>query len=102
MPTTAAPPLPSPVRPGTVWCWEPLKPPARCNVQITDTRWNGEEWLVETEMLTADHYTAAGSRYWNELDRFVEAAVFLAASSDDYAVDTYRLSSRPGVVGGGS
>ncbi|WP_158691029.1 hypothetical protein [Streptomyces sp. 351MFTsu5.1] len=97
---TSAPPLPLPIREGTVWCWEPLKPHARCDVRITETRWNGEEWLVECEMLTADQYTPAGSRYWNELDRFIEAAVF--RGDEEFPVDTYRLSSRPGVVGGGA
>ena len=75
MPTTAAPPLPSRIRPTTTWCWEPLKPHARCDVRITETRWNGEEWWIECEMLTTDGLSAVGSKHWNELSRFVEAAM---------------------------
>ena len=76
-----------------------MKPHARCNVRITETRWNGEEWWVEVEMLTADQFTPAGQRYWNELDRFIEAAVFV--NETEFPVDEYRISSRPRIVGSG-
>jgi hypothetical protein len=81
--SNAAPPLPLPIRVGTAWAWEPLKPHARQDVRITATRWNGEEWWIETENLTTTRYSAAGARCWNELDRFVEATVFLGPAEDD-------------------
>lgn len=61
-----------------MWCWEPLKSHARCKIRIVETRWNGEEWWIETEALETAGYATAGERHWNELDRFIEAAVFLA------------------------
>lgn len=66
---------------GTVWVWEVSKPAARCLVQVTDVKWNGEEWWVECEQLTADGWRPAGvptfdkRRHWNDLSRFMEACL---------------------------
>lgn len=67
---SGAPRLPLSVREGSVWCWEPLKPHA-AECTVTATRWNGEEWWIELET------GRDRARHWNELDRFVEAAVLV-------------------------
>lgn len=56
---------------GQVWEWEPLKPHARETVTVTEVRWNGDEWWIESE-------GAGGRRYWNEASRWVEATVFVS------------------------
>lgn len=57
-------------RVGGTWMWEPLKPHARERTRVTDVRWNGEEVWVGSE-------SAGGKRAWNELSRWVEAAVLV-------------------------
>lgn len=56
---------------GSVWEWEPLKDHARCTVEVTDLRWNGEEWWVTSRDVSSDE-TAL-----NSLDRWVEATVLI-------------------------
>jgi hypothetical protein len=68
------------VREGSVWVWEPLKASATETVRVTSTRWNGEEWWVEAELLR--HHAGIAPRRWNELSRFVEAAVLREAAPD--------------------
>jgi hypothetical protein len=63
---------------GSVWRWEPEKPHARCTVVVTAVTWNGEECWVETVALDDDRAA------WNSLDRWVEATVFLAESTDHF------------------
>lgn len=54
---------------GDVWEWEPLKPDARETVTVTEVKWNGDEWLIESE--------GARGRHWNSASRWVEAAVLV-------------------------
>lgn len=55
---------------GDVWEWEPLKPHARATVAVTEVKWNGEEWWIESA-------GPDGSRYWNDASRWVEATVLV-------------------------
>jgi hypothetical protein len=63
-------------RAGSVWEWEPLKPHARTTVTVVASKWNGEACWVET--MTPD-----GKLQWNELDRWVEAAVLIRPPLED-------------------
>jgi hypothetical protein len=74
-PRRPAPPLPSPFRVDTHWCWEPLHPHRRGTVRITGTRWDGEAWWIETEALGQSGRSLEGRRRWDDLDRFIESAV---------------------------
>ena len=68
---------------GSRWIWERGKPQAQETITVTDVKWNGEEWWVET---VADDRNPAGfitgqrlgvcipgKPYWNDLSRFWEA-----------------------------
>lgn len=71
-------------RVGSVWCWEPLKNHARETVRVTDVKWNGEEVWVESERIYEGlGPKSAGQRHWNELDRWVEATVFVRPAEGD-------------------
>jgi hypothetical protein len=72
---TPAPPLPAPIHTHSQWCWEPLRPLLKTRVRITDTRWDGETWWVETEALENSRMRLAGRRRWDALDSFIESAV---------------------------
>ncbi len=64
------------VRPlaGTLWAWEPRKPHAAALVEVTEVRWNGEEWWVRARILAGSVAAGlAGREYLNDLDRFWEA-----------------------------
>lgn len=54
---------------GDVWEWEPLKPHARETVTVTEVKWNGDEWWIESE--------GPRGRHWNSANRWVEAAVLV-------------------------
>lgn len=55
---------------GQTWVWEPLKPMARETVVVTEVRWNGEEYWIESE-------STDGQRHWNDLSRWVQATVLV-------------------------
>lgn len=52
---------------GSTWIWELHKPHARERVEVSDVRWNGEEWWVATDN--------SHGRHWNDLSRFWEASL---------------------------
>lgn len=58
-------------QPGSRWIWALGKLHAEEHVIVTQTRWNGEEWMVQTRGC------GTGERYWNDLSRFREAATAL-------------------------
>lgn len=68
---------------GSVWHWEPLTGSKTSTVvQVTATRWNGEEWWVgsrEQDVMGQ----IVGNEHWNELGRWMEACVFLRASDEE-------------------
>jgi hypothetical protein len=82
-PTAARP------EPGTLWAWEPHSLTAAALIEVTQLRWNGEEWWVEARVIAGKAAEFAGvkvgSLYWNELSRFWEAC--------------YRVSKSPGLLG---
>lgn len=55
---------------GDVWEWEPLAPHARETVTVTEVKWNGDEWWIESDG------TRTG-RAWNSASRWVEATVLV-------------------------
>jgi hypothetical protein len=59
---------------GDVWEWEPLKPHARETVTVTDVRWNGEEWWIESE--------GQSGRRWNSSGRWAEATVLVTPADE--------------------
>lgn len=76
-------------REGSVWMWEPNKPHARQRLEVTETKWNGEEWWVKSKNLptkwsplrgykgwpvcTPRTGSAVGEEHWNDLSRFWQA-----------------------------
>lgn len=56
---------------GSKWIWEKGNPHAHCNVRVVEVTWNGEEWWVQSELTDGKD---TGKQYWNELDRWWEAA----------------------------
>lgn len=56
---------------GSLWEWEPLAPHARVRCFVTAVEWNGEECWVEAEF-------GYGRKAWNELGRWMEAAVLIS------------------------
>lgn len=61
---------------GSIWMWEPLKQHAREETRVTAVRWNGEGAWVES-------VGRGGQHAWNELSRWVEAAVLITPASED-------------------
>lgn len=75
---------------GSVWMWEPAKPHARQRLEVTEVKWNGEEWWIKSKNLptkplkrqSADWLICAqrgpwasrvGDESWNDLSRFWQA-----------------------------
>jgi hypothetical protein len=59
---------------GTTWVWEPREPHARAIVEVTQAKWNGEEWWVETKTLLPNlTFPSDTNLNWNDLGRFWEA-----------------------------
>lgn len=57
---------------GSRWIWEPGNQYAQVTVVVTDVRWNGEEWWVQTAVM---YPSLTGGPYWNDLSRFWEAVI---------------------------
>lgn len=67
---------------GSRWTWEAGKPHAQETITVTDVKWNGEEWWVETvaddrpfrsPVTRTTVCVVPGKPYWNDLGRFWEA-----------------------------
>lgn len=83
---------PGPIREGSTWVWEPLKPRVRQDVRVVAAELRGGEWWVQTENITSSAGSVAGARFWNEVGRFVEACVLV-----EPAVGTTALADVPTV-----
>lgn len=57
---------------GSTWLWEPLKPHAFARLMVTNVRSAAGDVFIEAEDLSTR------GRFWNELDRWEEAAVQVA------------------------
>jgi hypothetical protein len=77
---------------GSTWVWEPLKAHARENVTVTEVKWNGEEWWVETE--------SRKGKYWNDLSRFWGACVPEPDPNRIKVGDTIHWNGRPSFARG--
>lgn len=66
----------SSIKPGSQWCWEPLKIESRCYIEVTtvEKKADGNWWVLCTAIRDGGGIPK-GKRAWNELSRFVEAAV---------------------------
>lgn len=62
---------------GSWWIWEPEKAHARQRIQVTATKWNGEEAWVKS---TATNALGEEVRCWNDFGRWIEATVFDASA----------------------
>lgn len=64
------------IRPGSQWCWEPLKIESRCYIEVVsvEKKFVGE-WWVHTVAIRDGGGLIVGQSTWNELSRFIEAAV---------------------------
>lgn len=58
---------------GSRWIWEPRHPSAETHVVVAGVELRGEEWWVKSTTLSPE--SEERRSYWNELDRFLEAAV---------------------------
>lgn len=64
------------IRSGSQWCWEPLKIEKRCYIEVvyTEKKFGDEWWVLSVAIRDGGGFTK-GQKAWNELSRFVEAAV---------------------------
>lgn len=62
---------------GSRWVWEIDLPHAREIIEVTEVRWNGEEWFVGAKALLPNPtYPSHGDPVkWNDLGRFYEACL---------------------------
>jgi hypothetical protein len=60
---------------GSCWVWEIDKPHARELVEVTEVKWNGEEWWVRSKGLLRAQvaFGRDGDEPWNDLSRFMQA-----------------------------
>lgn len=72
------PRLPLPIRENSVWCWEPLDPAQRCQVEVLSVVWTGGEWYVEIQALEDAGHMWTGMKSSYELGWFVEVAVLVS------------------------
>jgi hypothetical protein len=72
------PAFPLVIRKGAVWCWEPLNPAERCQIEVLSAEWTGQEWYVEIQALEDAGHMWTGMRNWYELNWFVEASVLVS------------------------
>lgn len=66
------------IRSGSRWCWEPLKIESRCYLEVvyTEQKFGGEWWVLCVAIRDGGEHTK-GNSVWNELSRFIEAAVLI-------------------------
>lgn len=66
------------IRSGSRWCWEPLKIDARCYIEVVYVEQKtGGDWWVLCQAIRDGGGVLAGKTVWNELSRFIEAAVLV-------------------------
>jgi hypothetical protein len=70
------------IRAGSEWCWEPLKIDSRCYIRVVSVGKKADDsWWVLSEVTRDGNGVSVGNRTWNELSRFVEAAVLVKAAA---------------------
>lgn len=69
-------------RVGSIWHWEPMSSTATQRVKVVETKWNGEEWWIASvpSNVLGWHDDRVA---WNDLDRWVEAAVLVTPAPGD-------------------
>lgn len=72
----------SSIEPGSEWCWEPLKIDSRCYIRIeaVEKKPDGNWWVLSMALRDGGG-VSKGRRAWNEVSRFIEAAVLIKAAS---------------------
>lgn len=66
------------IRRGSTWCWEPLKIEARCYIRVVAVENKADgNWWVLCQAIRDGGGIPQGKTVWNELSRFVEAAVLV-------------------------
>lgn len=65
------------IRPGSQWCWEPLKIESRIYIQVEVVEQRAGRWYVLCQALRDGGGIKKGRLVWNELSRFIEAAVLI-------------------------
>jgi hypothetical protein len=71
----------SSIQTGSQWCWEPLKIESRCYIEVVcvERKPDGNWWVLVVAIRDGGG-VAKGRQSWNELSRFVEAAVLTKAA----------------------
>jgi hypothetical protein len=72
------PEFPLVIEKGSVWCWEPLNPALRCEVQVISAEWTGDQWYIEFEALEEAGHWIVGQRSSYELNWFMEVSVLVS------------------------
>jgi hypothetical protein len=82
---------------GSRWVWEIDAPHAIDVVVVTQTKWNGEEWLVACRSLLPQrhrHVPEVIEEPWNTLSRFREACSPIGGGGESRAENVLALASR--------
>ncbi len=73
---------------GSTWIWRPNEPHARQRIEVTEVKWNGEEWWVKSKNLPTKplkrkrsfgwpiyvpRVERVGDEAWNDLSCFWQA-----------------------------
>lgn len=81
-PMKTLPPELDSIRRGSEWCWMPLSMEHRCYIRVESVeKKHVGGWWVLTVAIRDGGGIPKGKRTWNELSRFIEAAVLLKPAS---------------------
>lgn len=67
------------IREGTVWCWGPLRERTKCVVKVLKVELRTDGWWVQARVIKGNENEKKGTESWNEISRFVEAAVLVSS-----------------------
>jgi hypothetical protein len=69
------------IKVGSEWCWEPLKLESRCYIEVcaVELKPDGNWWIL-CRAIRDGGGASKGKTVWNELSRFIEAAVLTQAA----------------------
>lgn len=66
------------IKPGSKWCWEPLKIESRCYIEVLEiVKKLDDQWWILCLAVRDGGGIRKGTTAWNELSRFIEAAVLI-------------------------
>jgi hypothetical protein len=67
------------IRPGTIWCWGPLREYTKCVIKVMEVEKRKDgNWWVLSKVIKGYENEKKGVEAWNEVSRFIEAAVLVS------------------------